>query len=383
MQISRIIRYSLLALLMSVIPASSFAGVVISVGIAPPVLPVYVQPACPGDGYIWTPGYWAYGDDGYYWVPGTWVQAPEPGLLWTPGYWGWGGSAYLWHAGYWGPHVGFYGGVNYGYGYFGSGYGGGYWHGRDFYYNRSVNNIRITNVHIYNRTVEHVTVNRVSYNGGRGGINRRPGRDEERWDHERHVEATHPQMEHEQGARGNREFLASVNHGRPAVAATARPGDFHGRDAAPARGFRPAEGRPANRPTEGRPMNRPAEGRGVPRPDNSARNPGRPDNGRSNSPHPNNDRPMPRSDAGENRGGRPNAAPRPDNRGQGRGDMGARPTGNRPGNNPQRESAPRGNPAPHENAPRGNAAPHESAPRGNAAPRGNPQHGGGNDHDKH
>ena len=66
MKIPRIIRYSLLALVMSIVPASSFAGVVISVGIAPPVLPVYVQPACPGDGYIWTPGYWAYGDDGYY-----------------------------------------------------------------------------------------------------------------------------------------------------------------------------------------------------------------------------------------------------------------------------------------------------------------------------
>jgi hypothetical protein len=71
-----------------VIPASSFAGVFVSVTVAPPVLPVYAQPPCPGDGYIWTPGYWAWGPDGYYWVPGTWVMAPEPGLLWTPGYWG-------------------------------------------------------------------------------------------------------------------------------------------------------------------------------------------------------------------------------------------------------------------------------------------------------
>ena len=35
------------------------AGIFISVGFAPPVLPVYAQPYCPGDGYIWTPGYWA------------------------------------------------------------------------------------------------------------------------------------------------------------------------------------------------------------------------------------------------------------------------------------------------------------------------------------
>ncbi len=116
MQIPRMMRYLFIAILMLAIPASSFAGVFISVAIAPPVLPVYVQPACPGDGYIWTPGYWAYGPAGYFWVPGTWVVAPEPGLLWTPGYWGWGGGVYVWHAGYWGPHIGFYGGVNYGYG---------------------------------------------------------------------------------------------------------------------------------------------------------------------------------------------------------------------------------------------------------------------------
>ena len=52
-------------------------GVGISVRIGPPPLPVYTQPLCPGEGYIWTPGYWAWDDDeGYYWVPGTWVLAP-------------------------------------------------------------------------------------------------------------------------------------------------------------------------------------------------------------------------------------------------------------------------------------------------------------------
>src|SRR5437899_365844 len=117
MKISRVIGLAALALLLLAVPASSFAGVVVQVAIAPPVLPVYVQPACPGDGYIWTPGYWAYGPDGYYWVPGTWVFAPEPGLLWTPGYWGWNAGFYVWHGGYWGPHIGFYGGVNYGFGY--------------------------------------------------------------------------------------------------------------------------------------------------------------------------------------------------------------------------------------------------------------------------
>ncbi len=109
-------------------PSTASAQVVLSVTVAPPVLPVYTQPVCPGDGYIWTPGYWSYSDDGgYFWVPGTWVEPPTVGLLWTPGYWGWSNGAYLWNAGYWGPEVGFYGGINYGFGYVGTGYYGGRW----------------------------------------------------------------------------------------------------------------------------------------------------------------------------------------------------------------------------------------------------------------
>ncbi len=89
-------------------------GIGVSIRIAPPALPVYEQPICPGDGFMWTPGYWGYADGDYFWVPGTWVRAPFVGGLWTPGYWGWGGGLYAWHAGYWGRHIGFYGGVNYG-----------------------------------------------------------------------------------------------------------------------------------------------------------------------------------------------------------------------------------------------------------------------------
>ena len=44
------LRVMLLALLVCAIPASSFAGVFISVGFAPPVLPVYEQPPCPEAG---------------------------------------------------------------------------------------------------------------------------------------------------------------------------------------------------------------------------------------------------------------------------------------------------------------------------------------------
>ena len=101
----RVVRYAfplLLATSTLAAPTVSFAQVSIglSIGIAPPALPVYVQPVVPGPGYIWAPGYWGYGAPGYYWVPGTWVLAPFVGALWTPGYWGWGNGAYFWHGGY-------------------------------------------------------------------------------------------------------------------------------------------------------------------------------------------------------------------------------------------------------------------------------------------
>jgi WXXGXW repeat (2 copies) len=240
-----------------VLPTVSHAGIAVgvSINVAPPALPVYVQPPLPAPGYMWTPGYWAYGDEGYYWVPGTWVQPPSPGVLWTPGYWGWGGGVYAWHAGYWGPHIGFYGGVNYGFGYGGVGFEGGYWRGGAFFYNRAavnVGGVHITNV--YNRTIIN-NVNHVAFNGP-GGIQARATAHELAAEHEHHFEATSMQRDHEHAAAGNRELRASFNHGRPAVAATARPGEFSGRGVVAAHGSGP-HGGPA-------PQNHGAPGGGHP-----------------------------------------------------------------------------------------------------------------------
>jgi hypothetical protein len=227
---------ALMLALPAVSPAQVSVGVAVHIG--PPALPVYEQPICPGPGYLWTPGYWAYGPDGYYWVPGTWVMAPEVGFLWTPGYWGWGGGGYIWHAGYWGPHVGFYGGINYGFGYTGVGFVGGRWEHGAFRYNTAVMHVNTTVIHntyVDRTVVRNVTVNRVSYNGGRGGINARPSEREREFEHERHFEPTSMQREHEHSAGSNRELRASENHGRPPIAATARPGEFKGREAVGAR----------------------------------------------------------------------------------------------------------------------------------------------------
>jgi hypothetical protein len=227
------IRSILAALLLSLaLPLASHAqvGIGVAINVAPPEIPVYEQPPIPEDGYMWTPGFWQWGQDGYFWVPGTWVQPPAVGLLWTPGYWGWGEGAYAFHAGYWGEHVGFYGGVNYGFGYGGGGFEGGYWQGGHIFYNRSVMNVgevHVTNV--YNKTVIVNNTTRVSFNGGAGGVSARPTTTELAAAHERHVEPTAMQTQHVHAASTNHALLASVNHGAPAIAATAKPGVFAGK----------------------------------------------------------------------------------------------------------------------------------------------------------
>ena len=206
----------------------AFAQISISVNFGPPAIPVYEQPICPTDGYLWAPGYWAYDyDAGYYWVPGTWVEPPQVGFLWTPGYWGWGGNAFIFHEGYWGPQVGFYGGINYGFGYGGVGYEGGRWEGGRFAYNTYVNRVNTTIIHnTYNTRVTYVSESHVSYNGGNGGVEARPTPQQESYANEHHVGPVSAQTQHVQQARSNPELRATANEGKPPIAATAKPADF-------------------------------------------------------------------------------------------------------------------------------------------------------------
>src|SRR5579863_4285318 len=251
------IRTLLFSVVLLALSHSAFGqmAVGISVRFGPPALPVYEQPICPGEGFMWVPGYWAYDDDdGYYWVPGTWVEAPEPGFLWTPGYWGWNNGLYLWNAGYWGPHIGFYGGINYGFGYFGTGFYGGEWRGRTFFYNTAivhVNTTVIRNVYVNNTVIVH-NDSHVAFNGGQGGVESRPTAQEEQYSHERHIPPVAAQNQHFEAARSNPELRASANHGKPPIAATARPADFK-TNAVPSRAaggeYKPA---PANAAGENR-----------------------------------------------------------------------------------------------------------------------------------
>jgi hypothetical protein len=243
---------------------------------APPPLPEYDQPPAPGPDYLWTPGYWAWGPEGYYWVPGAWVEAPYYGALWTPPWWGWYGGHYRFHHGYWGPHVGYYGGIDYGFGYIGIGYFGGYWNHDHFYYNRAVTHVGGGIHNYYDRPVEYNNhrygaqpSNRVSYNGGRGGINRAPLPAELAAGRERHQAALPAQRQVRTSAAQNRSQFFNQNHGRPASAVETRGfANPHGIAPTP-RGVQP--GRPNNNAQPGRPGAQPG------RPNNNVQ-PGRPGN---------------------------------------------------------------------------------------------------------
>ena len=220
-----------LGALTTIPPAPAHANVVVgvSVGFPPPPLPYYDQPPIPGPGYIWTPGYWAWDGFDYYWVPGTWVLAPEPGFLWTPAFWDWDNGAYLFHAGYWGLNVGFYGGIDYGFGYAGYGYEGGYWDHDRFFYNRTVNNISNVNItNVYNRPVSDPRVTNVSYHGGPGGLTARPTSAQIAASRGFHLLPTSVQQQHQRAAAAAPLLHAANNHGVPPIAATARPGVLRG-----------------------------------------------------------------------------------------------------------------------------------------------------------
>lgn len=211
-------------------PASSSAYVAVSVGIAPPAIPIYEQPFCPAPGYIWVPGYWAWGEFGYYWVPGAWVLPPRVGFLWTPGYWGYRNGSYYFNDGYWGSSIGFYGGINYGYGYYGSGYYGGRWDGNVFRYNTAVSRVNtkvITNTYVNREVVQNVKGPRKSFNGP-GGVQAKPNARERAAAKAEHVAPTSAQQTRVKAARSDPSLRAKNNKGRPQAEAVRTFESKHG-----------------------------------------------------------------------------------------------------------------------------------------------------------
>jgi hypothetical protein len=227
-----VIRPLLLMAVALFLSGAAFAQGSAVITVAPPDLPVYQQPACPNDtddssicppdGYAWTPGYWAWDSD-YYWVPGTWVFAPEVGDFWTPGYWSWGDGGYVFHQGYWGRSVGFYGGIDYGFGYSGHGYQGARWDDGWLHYNSAVNHVNSSRPGFSYNTPVKDSGNRISYNGGSGGANARPTPEEEAATRDKRCGPTFQQVQNAWFAHNDPEQRFSANHGVPPITATALP----------------------------------------------------------------------------------------------------------------------------------------------------------------
>lgn len=178
------------------------------------------------------PGFWAWRKDvpDYYWVPGTWVKPPRAGLLWTPPYWSRVDGGYAFHSGYWATDVGFYGGINYGYGYSGDGYQGGHWQNATFVYNQAANNLGAGKVaHTYDQviSVDNNPV-QVSFNGGSRGAKAKPTSQQEELARGEHVAPTAEQQSHFETAAKSRSLYSKLNGGEPGVAATSHPGELSG-----------------------------------------------------------------------------------------------------------------------------------------------------------
>lgn len=199
-------------------------GAALQTSTAPPPLQDEVQAPDEEDGDLWTPGYWAWGGVRYYWVPGVWVRPPRIGLLWTPGYWSYAAGFYTFNSGYWGPQVGYYGGINYGYGYFGTGYSGGRWVGNAFAYNLSASRVNASVVHnTYDEPVpDAARTGRVSYNGGPGGTTATPTAQEQVLAAQARVPATLQQRQHAQRAAPAPVPLAHGNAGHTGDVAAAK-----------------------------------------------------------------------------------------------------------------------------------------------------------------
>jgi hypothetical protein len=130
--------------------------------------------------------------------------------------------------------VGFYGGVNYGFGYGGSGFDGGRWQGGHFAYNTAVMHVNTSVIHnTYSQRVSYGS-NRTSFNGGPGGVSARPSEGEAAMARQHGQSASVPAAQQRATAGGQVPARqATENRGRPTNTAAARPAEANNRSAEP------------------------------------------------------------------------------------------------------------------------------------------------------
>ena len=138
---------------------------------------------------------------------------------------------YLFNEGYWGPNVGFYGGINYGYGYFGNGYWGGRWEGNMFRYNTAVTHVNTNIVHntYVDRSVvnKQVNANRASFNGPNGVKAEPTAEQKAAAANAKKTPPTSEQLARQEAAKKDQNLHASANKGQPKPdAIKPRPGVF-------------------------------------------------------------------------------------------------------------------------------------------------------------
>jgi hypothetical protein len=192
-------------------------------------------------------------------VPGTWVLPPNTGDLWTPGYWAFENTGFRWHIGYWGRTVGYYGGLNYGYGYSGRGYQGGRWN--QGHYRRD-----------FHESARRPGNSQVSFIGGQGGWPSRPPNPDLHPRPNEHSAPSDAQMMHEYAAVTRPTQRATGSRERPLVAATPRPSAFEAAGAEHARSDPPLRQAPHAdaEPRNGRPAS-PGRSQSKARPDAPSR----------------------------------------------------------------------------------------------------------------
>jgi hypothetical protein len=100
-----------------------------------------------------------------------------------------------------------------------------------------VNNIGAAHIaNVYNQPiVANRTINRASFNGGAGGVIAKPTNEELLAEKEQHVRPTKLQVGQARAAGMRGEQFVSTNRGKPAIAATARLGEFKGKGVIPAK----------------------------------------------------------------------------------------------------------------------------------------------------
>jgi hypothetical protein len=106
------------------LPAMAQTDFQLYIGSAPPA-PMYERAPAVRRGYVWSPGYWAWGGHRHHWVPGSYV-VERPGYVYAPPSWRERGGRWYLQEGYWNPQVAMRGGERY--------YGGDRYYGGERYY---------------------------------------------------------------------------------------------------------------------------------------------------------------------------------------------------------------------------------------------------------